>query len=96
MRKEYILFVLKQYKLFLMKKYSVKRIGLFGSYAINKEKKESDIDIYVEFYNKNFHNVAGLWNFLERKLKKRIDLVYSHSFSNKKIIESIKRKVIYG
>lgn len=29
--------------------YGVKRIGLFGSYCKNEQKKESDIDILVEF-----------------------------------------------
>lgn len=32
-----------------IKKFGVKNIGLFGSYAINKQKKESDIDLLVEF-----------------------------------------------
>lgn len=32
-----------------LKKYSVRRIGLFGSYARGKQKRGSDIDFLVEF-----------------------------------------------
>ena len=32
-----------------IRKFGVKRIGLFGSYIRNEQKKESDIDVLVEF-----------------------------------------------
>ena len=32
-----------------LKKYGVKRIGLFGSYIRDEQKRKSDIDLVVEF-----------------------------------------------
>ena len=36
MDKSYVLYTLKQLKPILQNKYKIKKIGLFGSYAINK------------------------------------------------------------
>jgi len=96
MDKSYILYTLQQLKPILQRKYKIKKIGLFGSYSINKQTKNSDIDIFVEFQEKNFDNIAGLWNFLENKFNKKIDLIYQHKNSNKNIINNIKKRVIYG
>jgi len=94
MQKDYILITLKQLFPKLKDKYSVKKIGLFGSFANDKATSKSDIDIYVEFQNKNFDNVTGCWNYLEEVFHKKIDLIYPHKYS--KNIENIKNKVIYG
>ena len=91
-----ILNFLKKEKTFLKEKFKVKKIGLFGSYAKNVENEKSDIDIYVEFYEKNFDNISGLWVYLETKLNKKVDLYYPHKFSNKFILDEIKKEVIYG
>ena len=93
---EEILLELKKRRKELRDKFGVKRIGLFGSYSINKQTKNSDIDIFVEFKEKSFDNVVGLWNFLEVKFNKKIDLIYKHKNSNKQIIENIQKRVIYG
>jgi predicted nucleotidyltransferase len=42
--------ILKQHKRELKEKYGVKEIGIFGSYVRGEQKKKSDIDILVEFY----------------------------------------------
>jgi len=96
MTKNYILKTLNEFKPILQRKYKIKKIGIFGSYSINKQNKSSDIDIFVEFKEKNFENIVGLWNFLENKFNKKIDLIYQHKNSNLNIIENIKKRVIYG
>ena len=40
---------LKEHKPILEERYFVKRIGIFGSYARDEQKQESDVDIIVEF-----------------------------------------------
>ncbi|MHA1293872.1 MAG: nucleotidyltransferase family protein [Promethearchaeota archaeon] len=40
---------LKEKKNILCKKYKIKKIGIFGSYLRGDAKKESDLDILVEF-----------------------------------------------
>lgn len=60
-----------------IKKFGVKNIGLFGSYAINKQKKESDIDLLVEFKKgkKTFDNYMDLKFYLEHLFDCSVDLV---------------------
>ncbi len=64
-----------------IKGYGVKKIGLFGSYVRGEEKKESDIDILVQFKKgkKNFDNYMDLKLFLEDLFKSKVDLVISEA-----------------
>ena len=96
MDKEYILSKLSSEQKYLQETYSVDKIGLFGSYAKDKQTENSDIDIYVEFKNKTFKNIAGLWNYLEDTYDKKIDLVHKHKESKGHIFNSIQKEVIYG
>jgi predicted nucleotidyltransferase len=94
--KESILLFLKTHKKELQERFSIEKIALFGSYAKDCATKESDIDIYIEFKNKNFKNIAGVWDFLEEKLGKKIDLFYKHNNMKEFLKESIKKEAIYG
>ncbi len=91
-----ILQKLTQEKAYIQKTYEVDKIGLFGSYAKNTQTENSDIDIYVEFKNKTFDNLAGLWNYLEDMYHTKIDLLHKHKRSKGAIFESIQKEVIYG
>lgn len=44
----------------LRSKYKVKKIGIFGSYIRGEQRKNSDLDILVEFYEP-----IGLFKFME-------------------------------
>jgi len=72
-------------------KYGVKKIGLFGSYAKNKENENSDVDVLVEFKkgNKTFDNYMDLKFYLEDTLNKEVDLVIDEN-----IKEDIKREIL--
>jgi len=96
MTKNDILEVLAQEKEYLKKTYEIDKIGLFGSYAKGVETKDSDIDIYVEFTNKTFRNIAGLWVYLENLYNQKIDLLYKHKRTKGAIFEQIQQDVIYG
>ena len=41
--------ILKKHEKELKEKYGIKEIGIFGSYLRGETKKESDLDILVEF-----------------------------------------------
>lgn len=96
MTKEQILQTLQEKKEYIQTTYEVDKIGLFGSYAKGLQTDKSDIDIYVEFKNKTFRNLAGLWVYLEELYHKKIDLVHKHKRSKGAIFDSIQREVIYG
>ena len=96
MDKSYILNTLTKQKDYLKKQFEIEKIGLFGSYAQDKATEDSDIDIYVEFKNKTFDNIAGLWVYLEELYNKKIDLIHFHKRANKVILDNIKKEVVYG
>jgi predicted nucleotidyltransferase len=50
--------------------------GVFGSFARGEEREDSDNDILVDFRKgATFLDLAGLGNFLEEKLHRKVDLV---------------------
>ena len=44
-----IMEILKDHEKFLRERYGVKEIGIFGSYLRGEARKESDLDVLVEF-----------------------------------------------
>jgi uncharacterized protein len=58
----------------VLKKHGIARAGIFGSYATGKQKKNSDVDILIEF-NGNLIDLVGIELELKKKLRKKIDLL---------------------
>lgn len=58
----------------VLKKHKIARAGIFGSYATGKPKKNSDIDILIEF-NGSLLKLVQLERELKNILKKRVDLL---------------------
>ncbi len=76
-----------------IKKYDVKKIGLFGSFAKNKQHKKSDIDIIVNFDKETFDNYMDLLFLLEKMFKRKIDLVIEKDLHPK--LNYVKREAKY-
>ncbi len=55
--------------------FSVRRIGIFGSFARGEQKASSDIDILVEFEKPTFRNFMDLSFYLEDLFGRKVDLV---------------------
>ncbi|MCX5821403.1 MAG: nucleotidyltransferase family protein [Deltaproteobacteria bacterium] len=56
--------------------YGVQRLGLFGSYVREKQKKNSDIDILVSFNRDiDLFDFLDLREYLENRLSNKVDLV---------------------
>jgi predicted nucleotidyltransferase len=61
---------------FLDREFKVKNIGIFGSFVRGDQKKESDLDVLVEFREKiGFFKFLELEEFLEKLLDLKVDLV---------------------
>ncbi len=58
----------------VLKKHNIKKAGIFGSYAREEHKKNSDIDILIEF-NGGLLNLVRLERELQKKIKVKIDLL---------------------
>ncbi|HIC44683.1 MAG TPA: hypothetical protein EYO73_10530 [Sulfurimonas sp.] len=93
MTQDHIINFLSTNKAFIQKKFNVKKIGLFGSYASNKQTLNSDIDILVDMPS-SFDNFYGLKEYLENNLEKTIDLGLEKKLRNL-IKQSVKNEVIY-
>ncbi len=71
----------------IFKKNKVKKAGIFGSFALGTQNKNSDVDILIDF-DGSLLDMIKLEMELEKKLKKKIDLV-SYNGLNSLIKERI-------
>lgn len=81
-----------------LKQYSVKRIGLFGSYARGNQTAKSDIDFIVEFGRPTYDNFYGLCVFLEKLFKRKVEVLTPNAVDSIRVDEvarSIRESVIY-
>jgi len=85
---------LKRYKDYLRRKYKVREIGVFGSYAKNEQKRGSDLDVLVEFYEPVGLGYFELKDFLEDVLKIKVDLVTKMGIKPQ-LKDKILKEVIY-
>ena len=76
-----------------IKSYGVKKIILFGSYAQDRAKKESDLDFLVEFMPGRglYDDYVHLKLFLKNIFKKEIDLIKPNL-----IREELKSEILEG
>ena|SRR3990167_7209515 len=87
--------VLRRNKQALKKQFKVKALGVFGSYVRGEQRKNSDVDILVEFnQTPGLFDYVRIENSLSRLLKKRVDLVMKGSLKPT-IGRYIMREVVY-
>ncbi|MBC8520574.1 MAG: nucleotidyltransferase domain-containing protein [Methanomicrobia archaeon] len=73
---EEVLNIIKEHKKFLEERYKVKEIGVFGSFVSGEQKRGSDIDILVDFYDvPDLFEFLNFERYLERRLRKKVDLI---------------------
>lgn len=77
MNKNDILKELKEDASYLRETYGVTRIGLFGSFELETNEENSDIDLLVDFKkgHKDLFNFIRLKNYLEDLFGREVDLV---------------------
>ena len=87
--------ILRENKPSLKRQFKIKMLGIFGSYVRGNQKKNSDVDILVEF-----NQTPGMFDYmrtenrLSQLLKRRVDLVMKGSL--KPVIgKNIMREVVY-
>ena len=76
MEKKEIIKIIRNSKPEMESHYGVQRLGLFGSYVREKQKKKSDIDILVTFNRDiDLFDFLDLHEYLESQLRVKVDLV---------------------
>jgi len=90
-----IIKTLRRNKPVLKKQFKVKKLGIFGSYVRGRQKKNSDVDILVEFSRiPGFFKYLNMEDRLSNLLNKRVDLVMKGSLKPT-IGKHIMREVVY-
>ncbi len=76
MGKQEIIKIIRNIKPEMESHYGVQRLGLFGSYVREKQRKRSDIDILVTFNRDiDLFDFLDLREYLENQLHAKVDLV---------------------
>lgn len=86
--------ILTQLKPELTQKYFVNSIGLFGSVVRDDFTDKSDIDIIVDFTKPIGIEFIDLADYIESKLRKKVDLV-SKNGVKAKYFHQIESEIIY-
>jgi predicted nucleotidyltransferase len=81
-------------KPFLKREYSVKEIGLFGSFASDSARDDSDIDLLIELEKPIGWKFFSLEIYLEQIFGRKIDLVTKNALRDR-LKEDILNKVNY-
>ena len=87
--------ILTKHKAEVQEKYGVKEIGVFGSFARGEQKRQSDIDILVEYSElPDLLKLIELENRLQKLLKRKVDLIEKSGIRTE-LKEIILKEVVY-
>ena len=81
-----------------LKRYSVKKIGLFGSFARGEQKRGSDVDLLVEFEKPTYDNFYDLIVYLEKVFRRKVQVLTPCALETmrvKEVAEGIRDSVVY-
>ena len=81
-----------------LRDYNPVMIGIFGSYALNENVKDSDIDILVKFKSTlSLLQLVHVENLISQKLGIKVDLITDGALKNKILREYIEKdlQIIY-
>lgn len=83
---------------FLRKKFGVKRVAVFGSFARGSAKRDSDVDLLVEFTRPIGFEFFELGDYLKRLLGRNVDILTPDGLAEirvKSVAKSIRESVRY-
>ncbi len=86
--------ILERHKEELFSNYPIRSMAIFGSFARNQQKGNSDVDILVDFRDKIGIRFIDLANEIEDLIGTKVDLV-SKNGVKKKYFDSIKPDLQY-
>ena len=86
---------LAEHKQELRERFKVDEIGIFGSYVRKEQKKRSDVDILVTFYETiDLFTFVELENYLSQMLRVKVDLVMKDALKPR-LKEKILSEAVY-
>ena len=95
MKKEHVMYLLKEFKKMNTDKYGIITLGMFGSYARGEAKSDSDLDIVVEISNVDMFLLVHMKDDLEKIFNTKIDIVRYRKRMNKYLKRHIDEEAVY-
>ena len=96
MNREDVLTILRKFKRDSAERYNILKIGVFGSFARNEARGESDVDIVFETNAPNLFRTARMKQELESLLSRQVDLVRLREGMNPRLRGRIDREARYA
>jgi hypothetical protein len=93
--RETVLQELRRIKPDLKKQYGVTKIGIFGSFARNEIRDDSDVDVIVEMNEPDLFYMVHIKEALEEKFKMPVDVIRYRAMMNKYLKARIDREAVY-
>ena len=93
--RESVLSMLKVYFDNNKEKYGIEAMGLFGSFARNEQKADSDIDIFIRLKKPDLFLYAAISQQLEAVFSRKIDLISAKSQLPESFRINIEKDIIY-
>jgi uncharacterized protein len=90
-----ILRVIREKQPELTSRFTVRRIGVFGSFATDSANPKSDVDILVELVEPTFDHYMDLKFYLEEILDSQVDLVMADTVKPR-LRPIIGKEVVYA
>ena len=90
-----ILDVLRKEKPYLQENFGMLLIGLFGSYAKGTQRRDSDVDLLVEFTEPRFDFLAGVQIYLEDRLGKPVEVIRNRKGLSERFLRGIEGSIHY-
>ena len=96
LERDYILSLLKVYFSHNKNKYGIERMGLFGSFARNEARPDSDVDILISLKRPNLFTYAIISEQLETVFGRHVDLISEKAILKDSFRARVKKEVIYA
>jgi predicted nucleotidyltransferase len=93
--RETVLQELRRIKPDLEKQYGVAKIGIFGSFARNEIREDSDVDVIIEMNEPDLFYMVHIKEELEDKFKMPVDVIRYRAMMNKYLKARIDREAVY-
>ncbi len=90
-----VLKILKNYLRDNAQKYGIKRMGLFGSYAREEQRPDSDVDVCILLEKPNYMTRSTIQSELEAMLGRGVDVVSLSARMASEFKDSIENEAIY-
>ncbi|MGD9162993.1 MAG: nucleotidyltransferase domain-containing protein [Desulfobacteraceae bacterium] len=96
MGKNEIINILRGYKIEYAEQYGIRKIGVFGSFARDNIKEDSDVDIVIHISSPDLFTLVGIKNELEERFHRSVDIITYRENMNPFLKNKIDGEAVYA